>query len=216
MVDAEQTYFQPAIDHAVLALQRTHNATKPVVFHTYQAYLRETSAKISLDLERSRREGWHFGAKLVRGAYMATERERAAERGYPDPVHPNVEATHASYNDAITEILVRGIAPERISLMIATHNTHSVQHAAQLLLHGKTRVEPERVAFGQLLGMADHLTFGLAAANLRAYKYVPYGPVRDVIPYLVRRARENADALSGAINQRNHLLGELRRRIVGF
>ena len=96
MIDAEHTYFQPAIDHAVLRLSRAHNREYPVVFGTYQAYLRECDAKLRLDLDRAHREGWHLGAKLVRGAYMVHERQRAAELGYPDPIHPTVGSTLAT------------------------------------------------------------------------------------------------------------------------
>ena len=126
MIDAEHTYFQPAIDHAVLRLSRTHNREWPVIFGTYQAYLRECNAKLELDLDRARREGWHLGAKLVRGAYMVHERARAAERGYPDPIQPTVEATHASYDMAIDQLLLHCPCPERTSVMVATHNQDSV------------------------------------------------------------------------------------------
>jgi proline dehydrogenase len=216
MIDAEHTHFQPAIDHAVLQLQRAHNREYPAIFGTYQAYLRDCAGKLDLDLERSRREGWHFGAKLVRGAYMVHERRRARELGVDDPIHPDVEATHTSYNDAIDALLRRCPCPERTSVMVATHNQASTERAAGLLLSGESRVDRERVFFGQLLGMADHLTFNLAGNGLKAYKYVPYGPVREVIPYLLRRAHENSDALSGAALQRNMMLAEARRRICGF
>ena len=266
MIDAEHTYFQPAIDHAVLRLSRKHNLDWPCVYGTYQAYLVECRTKLALDLERSHREGWHLGAKLVRGAYMVHERQRAAERGYPDPIHPTVEETHASYDGAIDALLLHCPSPERTSVMIASHNRASIERVASYLLvgsggsagradrddddvladataassaaiaHGagvaaaaatsepppppppppRCAVPAENVTFGQLLGMADHLTFTLAAHGLKAYKYVPYGPVREVVPYLLRRAQENADALSGASEQRNMMLAEVRRRWVGL
>ena len=147
---------------------------------------------------------------------MVTERERAAERGYADPVHPSVEATHKSYNSCVETLLTRCPRPHRTSVMIATHNTESVTRAAKLLMSGESHVPPEHVAFGQLMGMADHLTYGLAAAKLKAYKYVPYGPVREVMPYLIRRAQENADALSGSSTQRAMMLTEVRRRCIGW
>ena len=194
MIDAEHTCFQPAIDHAVLRLSRTHNR----------------------DLDRASREGWHLGAKLVRGAYMVHERERARELGYPDPIQPTAEATHASYDAAIRALLLHCPCPERTSVMVASHNRSSVEYAARLLLGEESRVPTNRVVFGQLLGMADHLTFTLAAHGLKAYKYVPYGPVREVLPYLIRRAQENADALSGAAEQRNMMLKEVGRRMGVF
>ena len=261
MIDAEHTYFQPAIDHAVLRLSRRHNTTFPCVFGTYQAYLLDSSEKLSLDLARSEREGWHIGAKLVRGAYMVHERERARERGYADPIQPTAEATHSNYDAMLDTLLLHCPCPERTSLMVATHNRSSVERVAAHLLAERRRAQelggassggalphsrqctdddsaaaasntayatataataaaPSRVptgnvSFGQLLGMADHLTFTLASHGLKAYKYVPYGPVREVLPYLMRRAQENADALSGAAEQRNMMLAEVRRRWIG-
>lgn len=219
MVDAEHTYFQPAIDHAVLRLSRTHNVEYPCVFGTYQAYLVECNDKLRLDLARAQRESWHLGAKLVRGAYMFHERERAKEHGYPDPIQPTIEATHASYDQAVDNLLVNCATPALVSVMIASHNQNSIERVASLLLSeagdDSSRVPRDRVYFGQLLGMSDHLTFTLANAGLKAYKYVPYGPVREVLPYLIRRAQENADALSGAAQQRNMMLVEVRRRVIG-
>ena len=138
-----------------------------------------------------------------------------------DPIHPTVEATHASYDAAIDTLLLCPLQPERTSLMVATHNQSSVERAAKLLLPDENGrhasfVPCENVYFGQLLGMADHLTFTVAAYGLNAYKYVPYGPVREVLPYLLRWAHENADALSGAALQRNMLLRDLRRRALGW
>ena len=217
MIDAEHSYFQPAIDNAVLRLQRLHNGgDAPVVFNTYQCYLRDCLPRLELDLERSRREGWQFGAKLVRGAYMEHERARAAELGRADPIQPTAEATHANYDAAVELLLHSPPVPHATWLMVATHNEASIVRAASALLRGEARVPSHQVAFGQLLGMADHLTFALSASGLKAYKYVPWGSVAEVVPYLLRRATENADALSGAPAQRAMMLRELRRRVVGF
>lgn len=215
MIDAEHSYFQPAIDHAVLHLSRKYNRDYPCIFGTYQAYLRDCHQKLELDLDRSRREGWHLGAKLVRGAYMVHERERAISLGYPDPVQPTLEATHASYDKAVDTLLLHCPCPERTSLMVASHNQASVERVAALLLDDGSRVPRDQVFFGQLLGMSDHLTFTLARLGLKTYKYVPYGPVREVLPYLIRRAQENSDALSGAAEQRDMMLAEVRRRVIG-
>jgi len=220
MIDAEHTYFQPAIDHAVLRLSRVHNRDYPAVFGTYQAYLVDCLPRLQLDLDRARREGWHIGAKLVRGAYMVHERARACDLGYNDPIQPTLEATHASYNAAIDALLLDCPCPERTSVMIASHNQTSIERVAGMLLDesgsNASRVSHDRVFFGQLLGMSDHLTFTLAGHGLKAYKYVPYGPIREVLPYLIRRAQENADALSGATEHRDMMLAEVRRRVLGF
>ena len=220
MIDAEHSYFQPAIEHATLRLQRKHNHGYPCIFSTQQAYLVDCSTRLALDIERARREGWHLGIKLVRGAYMLHERERAQRLGARSPIHPTVEDTHKSYDDAIDTLLLRSPCPDRTSLMVATHNQASVERTARLLLRNERGEHPSRVSssqvyFGQLLGMADNLTFTLAAQGLKSYKYVPYGPVREVLPYLLRRAHENADALSTALTQRNMMLWEVLRRLTG-
>jgi len=216
MIDAEHTYFQPCIDQAVLRLQRKFNTEYPAVFGTYQCYLVDCASRLDTDLERARREGFHLGAKLVRGAYMVHERERAAKLGYADPILPTVQATHDSYNNAVDTLLNRCPCPEKTSVVLATHNQDSVELAAGLLLANEAKVSRDRIYFAQLLGMADHLTFPLSSAGFKAYKYLPYGPVAEVLPYLIRRAQENSDALSGAREQRAMMLGELRRRLVGF
>jgi len=154
-----------------------------------------------------------MGAKLVRGAYMVHERARATSLGLSDPIHQSVEATHASFDAAIDKLLVHCPSPSTTSLMVATHNQASIEHAVACLAPNGGGVVPrENVFFGQLLGMADHLTFTLAAHGHKSYKYVPYGQVSEVLPYLIRRAHENADALSGATLQRAMMLRELRRR----
>ncbi|KAL1530017.1 hypothetical protein AB1Y20_000942 [Prymnesium parvum] len=218
MVDAEHTYFQPCIDHAVLRLQRKYNKEYPAVFGTYQAYLVDCNSTLQIDLERARREGFHLGAKLVRGAYMVHERERAKKRGYPDPIQPTVQATHDSYNRAVEAILVNAPCPDKTSLVLATHNQQSVELAVDKILKDQSCISRDRIYFAQLYGMADHLTFTLAAEGFKSYKYVPYGPVSEVLPYLIRRAQEseNSDALSGASQQRAMMLREVRYRWIGF
>jgi len=142
---------------------------------------------------------------------MVHERERAEEQGYASPIQPDAKATHASYDAAVATLLLHSPCPERTSLMLATHNQASIERAVALL-KGSAAVPKDQVYFGQLFGMADHLTFNLAANGLKSYKYVPYGPVRKVLPYLIRRAQENADALSSAPALRKMMLTELARR----
>jgi len=215
MIDAEHFHMQPAIDQAVLTMQLKYNKTYPAVYNTYQAYLRRTPGKLREDLERCKREDIHFGGKLVRGAYMVYERERAARLGFADPIQPNLEASHASYAECMTEMLVRSPVPEKTSPFFASHNEDSVRMAVGLLSSGESKVTSDKVGFGQLLGMSDHLTFTLGGAGLKAYKYVPYGPLDEVMPYLLRRAQENSDALGGAPLQRAMMLAEVKRRMFG-
>jgi len=150
---------------------------------------------------------------------MHLERERARARGLADPIHDDVEATHACFDAAVTTVLTRrDVASGRslANVLVASHNEASIAKAIAQM--GALGLDPQssKVYFGQLLGMADHLTFTLGARGYRAYKYVPYGPVYEVLPYLLRRAHENSDLLSGNVAaERTLLLGELKRRLLG-
>lgn len=212
MVDAEHSYFQPAIDHAAVELQRRFNKDEVVILNTYQCYLKDSWARMNLDIERSRREGFKFGAKLVRGAYMYLERQRAADLKFPSPVWESLEETHANYNRC-ADSLVRVCHDEGAEVMIATHNQKSIERAVSLM--HELDVEPQQsgIYFGQLLGMADHLTFILGRNGYRAYKYVPFGPVGDVLPYLIRRAQENSDIMTGVSREKGMIAAEIWRRV---
>jgi len=215
MVDAEYTYIQPAIDHIVLHLQRKYNRGKfPIVYNTYQCYLRDALSRIQLDLKRSSREGFWFGGKVVRGAYLVSERARAKKLGYADPVHANIEATHECYN-AACDLIMEEI--DHSELMVASHNEQSIRYVTQRMEELGIKRRDGGVFFGQLLGMCDFLTFTLGANNFSVYKYVPYGPWDQVMPYLVRRAQENSALLGGdgARKERRVLREELVRRLTG-
>ncbi|XP_057600596.1 proline dehydrogenase 1, mitochondrial isoform X3 [Hippopotamus amphibius kiboko] len=237
MVDAEQSYFQPAISRLTLELQRRFNAQRPLVFNTYQCYLQDAYDNVTLDVELARREGWCFGAKLVRGAYMAQERARALEVGCEDPINPTYEATNAMYHRCLNYILEELKHNAKAAVMVASHNEDTVRFTLcrmeELGLHPADR----QVYFGQLLGMCDHISFllgelGLPGAGAQgrgrdslpvppragqagfpAYKYVPYGPVMEVLPYLSRRAQENSAVMEGTQRERQLLWRELKRRL---
>eukprot|EP00011_Vannellida_sp_DIVA3-517-6-12_P001001 CAMPEP_0114624364 /NCGR_PEP_ID=MMETSP0168-20121206/10729_1 /TAXON_ID=95228 ORGANISM="Vannella sp., Strain DIVA3 517/6/12" /NCGR_SAMPLE_ID=MMETSP0168 /ASSEMBLY_ACC=CAM_ASM_000044 /LENGTH=554 /DNA_ID=CAMNT_0001835637 /DNA_START=21 /DNA_END=1683 /DNA_ORIENTATION=- len=204
LVDAEQTYVQSAIDHLALYLQREHNKEFPVIFNTYQAYLKYSQQRIINDLERSRREGFFFGGKLVRGAYLVLETNRAAEKGLENPILPTIADTHASYNSTM-ELLFDHI--EQVNVMLATHNRESIELAVQLMNEKGLDPGEGNVFFGQLLGMADNLTFPLGLNGYQAYKYVPYGPIEEVVPYLVRRAQENKDMMNQTKGEVSKMMG---------
>jgi proline dehydrogenase len=214
LIDAEQTYFQPAISHAVMNLQREFNKDFPSIFNTYQCYLRESFDQMKLDVERAKREKFWFATKLVRGAYMISERARAKEMGYEDPIWPDIVATHKCYHDCVEFLLHR---MHRSNVMVASHNEETMRFATNVMKTLKIPRKGGGVFFAQLLGMSDHLSMTLGKLNWAAYKYVPYGPVSYVIPYLLRRAEENFDALGGGATQHErHLLWiELLRRL-GF
>ncbi|XP_007533448.1 proline dehydrogenase 1, mitochondrial isoform X2 [Erinaceus europaeus] len=213
MVDAEQTYFQPAISHLALEMQRKFNVDKPLVFNTYQCYLKEAYDNVTLDLERAHREGWCFGAKLVRGAYMAQERARAAEMGYEDPINPTYEATNVMYHRCLNYVLEKLTHNTKAEVMVASHNEDTVRFTLRRMEELGLHPTDRQVCFGQLLGMCDQISFPLGQAGFLAYKYMPYGPVMEVLPYLSRRALENSGLLKGARQERKLLWQELQRRL---
>ncbi|XP_050710663.1 proline dehydrogenase 1, mitochondrial-like isoform X2 [Eriocheir sinensis] len=219
MVDAEQTYFQPAISRLTLEMMKKYNQEKAIVFNTYQCYLKETLNNLSLDLEQAYRQKFFFGAKLVRGAYMEQERARAVELGYEDPVNPSFDATTQMYHDCLEECLRRikfnksfGDT-QKIAIMVASHNEETVGYTVNKMreygIHPLDRV----ICFGQLLGMCDHISLPLGQAGYSVYKYVPYGPVNEVLPYLSRRATENSSILVKLEKEKKLLKKELWRRI---
>lgn len=231
MIDAEWTDIQPAIDHVVLHLQRIYNrGDQPIVFNTYQTYLKGMHARVLRDLERSRREGWRFGAKLVRGAYMVSEREKARQRGLESPICDTYDDTEVNFHSSIEAILAHNQTPgttacdtaqgpgaeAQAEVLIATHNRRSVELTLNLMQ--QLNCSADKVYFGQLKGMADHLTFTLGANGYKAYKYVPYGPIDEVMPYLIRRTQENSAVLGspGVQEERRMVTQELRRRLLPF
>jgi proline dehydrogenase len=218
LVDAEQARFQPAIDNLVFDLQKKYNSTEtakcPVIFNTYQCYLKETSQDVKTDVERSERFSYHFGAKLVRGAYMESERALAEMLHYPSPIHDTAEDTHACYNESVEYLLRHSVKTDKkLELMCATHNQESIERAIQLMGELGIDDNSKSVHFAQLFGMSDNLTFNLGKHGYCAYKYVPYGEVAEVIPYLMRRAQENSSMLGNASRELELLRAEIWRRI---
>ncbi|RHY33002.1 hypothetical protein DYB32_001982 [Aphanomyces invadans] len=214
MIDAEQTYMQPAIDHVVLNLQRRYNTEgRDTIYNTFQCYLKDSSDRVLIDLERAEREKFQFACKLVRGAYMIQERKRALDMDYADPIHANLEATHANYNSLVELLLVHN---HRTSFMVASHNEESVKKTVASMDALKIPRLGGGVYFGQLLGMCDHISYTLGAEKYQVFKYVPYGPVDEVLPYLIRRAQENSGMMKGGAAKELGLLStELKRRL-GF
>ncbi|XP_065107020.1 proline dehydrogenase 1, mitochondrial isoform X2 [Paramisgurnus dabryanus] len=213
MVDAEQTYFQPAISRLTVEMQRIFNRDKAVVFNTYQCYLKEAFDNVSMDVELSRREGWCFAAKLVRGAYMYQERIRAAEIGYEDPINPDYQSTNRMYHRCLDYVLEEIELNKKANVMVASHNLDTVKHTLKRMNEMGLAPTDKKVYFGQLLGMCDQISFPLAQAGFPVYKYVPYGPVNEVIPYLSRRAQENHGVMKGVQMERDLLWKEVIRRL---
>ena len=166
---------------------------------------------VNIDVELSRREGFCFAAKLVRGAYMEQERLRAHELGYEDPIHETYQLTNQCYDD-ILSVTLKEVHDNDANVMVATHNEESVRHAVDFMKRYDIPRDGNQVFFGQLLGMCDVVTYALGSAGYAAYKYVPYGPVEEVMPYLTRRAVENRSLMDGVVKERKMLWKELARR----
>lgn len=208
-VDAEESWIQKPLDDLTSSLMKKYNREHPIVYNTIQLYLKDRLEFFKSAHANAEKEGYIYAAKLVRGAYMEKESVRAKKLQYENPVQPSKEATDRDYNYAV-EYALRNI--DTIAVCIATHNEESCRLAVSKMNElGITSNHPH-VTFSQLLGMSDHLSFNLAESGFRAAKYMPYGPVKDVIPYLIRRAQENA-SVSGQMGRELQLLtSEMKRR----
>ncbi len=208
LIDAEESWMQDASDDLVEDMMRRYNSDKPIVFNTLQTYRWDRLDYLKQLQERAKNEGYKLGMKIVRGAYMEKERERAEENGYPSPICESKMATDANFNKVLSYILDH---LEDISLFIGTHNEESSYLAMQLMEEKSIVINDDRVWFGQLYGMSDHISFNLATVGYNVAKYVPFGPVKDVMPYLIRRAEENT-SVAGQTNRELNLLKEEKKR----
>jgi len=216
MIDAEHTYFQPAIDNLVLGVQREYNLSTDRVYQTIQCYLKDARERNQMFMQQAEDEGWVYAVKLVRGAYMYQERARAAARNEPSPIHDTIEDTHRCYEEVMKDVIFRSRVQKKLekpNLVVATHNQRSVECAIDLIDRAGFKPEESGVSFGQLLGMADHLTYTLGAHRYNAYKYIPYGPILECLPYLIRRAQENSDLMGSVGYEMKMLVSEITRRL---
>lgn len=208
-VDAEYSWVQPAIDRRIESLMREHNRGRAVVHTTVQLYLRDRLEYLRELVADARRGGYTLGVKLVRGAYLEIENERARARGVPSPVQPSKRATDEAFDAAITLCLEH---LDVVEVCAATHNVDSIRHLMREMERlGVARGDP-RVTASQLLGMLDRVTFPLAESGYNALKYVPYGAVRSAFPYLLRRADENRSIADQTAGELEAVRRELRRR----
>jgi len=213
LVDAEYTYMNQGISVMALGMMLAFNKERPVVWNTYQCYLKQALNTISKELSIITSKKCCFGAKIVRGAYMEKERKLAKLKGYEDPVNETYEATGEMYNNVVDFMLNHiATAGDACNIVCGTHNEAGAIHAARKLQELGICPGSGQVVFGQIYGMADQISVPLATAGFTVYKSVPYGPLGEVLPYLSRRAAENRVVLSGARREQELLRKEIRRR----
>ncbi|MFN3841258.1 MAG: proline dehydrogenase family protein [Cyclobacteriaceae bacterium] len=209
LVDAEDSWYQDTIDQIVLDLMKKYNKEKAIVFNTYQLYRTAGLPNLRNHFHEAVMHQVYFGAKLVRGAYMEKERERAAKMGYPDPIQPDKQATDDAFNEALAFCIDN---KQRISVMCGSHNDYSNYYLTILMEKHSMPNNDSRVWFAQLYGMSDHISFNLAKAGYNVVKYLPYGPVQSVMPYLFRRAEENTSVAGQSSRELMLIKKELSRR----
>ncbi|XP_033627877.1 hydroxyproline dehydrogenase-like [Asterias rubens] len=214
LVDAEKTNINPGLTLLTLALMMKFNKERPYVWNTYQCYLKKSFDELKKDLQWAEQQGLCFGVKIVRGAYLDGEKDYAEKHQLEDPCHPSVEATSEMYNNAVDFMLTRAHKnPGKCAIIVATHNEESVRKAAlKMQALGLSRTSGE-VIFGQVLGMADHITYALGREGYLVYKSSPYGPIEDLLPYLARRAQENRSIFKNQGIERTLMLQELKRKL---
>lgn len=209
LADAEETWMQTAADELMEKMMKKYNQDKAIVFNTIQCYRWDRLQYLQDLHERGREEGFVIGAKIVRGAYMEIENERAKKMGYDSPICENKEATDVSFNGVLSYCLSN---IDDISTFIGTHNEVSNYLALQILEDKNVAIDDPRVWFSQLYGMSDHISFNLARKGYNTAKLVPFGPVREVVPYLIRRAQENTSVRGQTGRELSLLLEERKRR----
>jgi proline dehydrogenase len=209
LIDAEEVCYQYIIDQVVREMMGKYNHQKAIVFNTLQMYRWDRLDFLKKELELARKGGYWLGAKFVRGAYLEKERERARKQGYLSPIHPDKAGTDRDYDEAL-KFSVENI--DAISVFNGTHNERSSLYLTELMEQHNIARDDQRIYFSQLYGMSDHISFNLAHAGYNVVKYLPYGPVKNVMPYLIRRAEENT-AIAGQTSKELELIKkELKRR----
>ncbi len=211
MIDAEHTYYQAIIDEVCETMMRKFNKNKAIVFNTMQMYRTDRLEFLKLSYDKAVNENYFLGIKFVRGAYMEKERERAKICNYPSPIYPDKISTDNAYNESLRFSLTR---IDKISIFNGTHNEYSCQLLTELMKEANISKNDNRVWFSQLYGMSDNISFNLAHNGYNVAKYIPFGPVKHVIPYLMRRAEENT-SVKGQTSREMAMIEKevIRRRI---
>lgn len=209
LIDAEESWMQDAADDLVADMMRKYNKNKAIVYNTLQMYRWDRLDYLKKLHEQAKAEGFHIGMKIVRGAYMEKENKRAEEMGYPTPICASKEDTDINYDAAVLYMIDH---IDTMAIFAGTHNEDSSYKLMELMKQKGISVNDERIFFGQLYGMSDNISFNLAAHGYHVAKYLPFGPVRDVMPYLIRRAEENTSVAGQTSRELNLISAERKRR----
>lgn len=208
-IDAEETWIQDTIDRLTVSMMNKYNKEKAIVFNTLQMYRHDRIVFLQKAIQDARQNGYHYGIKLVRGAYMEKERERAQQYGYPSPIQATKIDSDNDYNKAL-EIIIDNL--DVLALCAGTHNEESSSFLAELIEKKGYNKNDSRIYFAQLLGMSDHISYNLSNSCYNVAKYVPYGPINEVLPYLLRRADENTSVAGQTGRELSLLTIEKQRR----
>ncbi|WP_264521057.1 proline dehydrogenase family protein [Flavobacterium sp. N1994] len=209
LIDGEESWMQDAADDIVTEMMRKYNKEKAIVFNTLQLYRWDRLDYLKKLHEQAKSEGFFIGMKLVRGAYMEKENNRAEEKGYPTPICESKEATDANYDTTMAYMMDN---LDMMSIFAGTHNELSSYKVIELMTEKGIAKNDNRIWFGQLYGMSDNISYNLAEHGYNVAKYLPFGPVRDVMPYLIRRAEENTSVAGQTSRELNLLKTERERR----
>jgi proline dehydrogenase len=209
LIDAEESWIQDPVDRLCIEMMQVFNKTVPVVYNTVQLYRHDRLSFLKMSHSIARQQGFVLGLKLVRGAYMEKERARAREMGYDSPIQPDKASSDNDFNAAVRYCLEN---LSDIAVVIASHNEESNRLAAATMDELGISHKHPHVHFSQLYGMSDHITFNMAKAGFEVSKYLPFGPIRDVIPYLMRRAQENSSVSGQTGRELTLIQRELQRR----
>ena len=207
--DAEESWMQQSVDDLVIEMMSIFNREKALIYNTYQMYRHDRLDFLKKNHRQAQKEGYILGAKLVRGAYMEKERERALQKGYPSPIQKDKESTDADFNTVLAYCIDH---IDSIAMCNASHNEDSAMYLCQLINDKNIDKEHPHVYFAQLYGMGDHISYNLAKAGYNVAKYLPYGKVKDVVPYLIRRANENTSVSGQSSRELKLVMKELERR----
>ena len=209
LIDAEETWIQDPVDRLTMEMMAEFNKGKVIVFNTIQLYRHDRLGFLKLSHKIAKQQGFMLGMKLVRGAYMEKERARANQKGYRDPIQPDKASTDRDYDEAMLYCLEN---IDTISTIIATHNEQSNLSAYDYMQSNNIALNHAHIHFSQLYGMSDNITFNLSKQGCNVSKYLPFGPIKDVVPYLMRRAQENSSVSGQTGRELSLIKRELVRR----